>query len=351
MAAVIQIKRKITGTAAAPPASANDGELFFAVPGFTGGGPNSLWIDNGTALIKLVDNTRQVELAGAQTITGVKTFSTVANLAISDGTSGQILQKGAGAALVWGSAPAATVTTDGVTIDGNGSVGTPIKLDTAIFGTGMTWSPNKVNVNQATQTVFGGGMVATSAEVDAGVLDTDFVTPLGLRFIIGAATTALITDQKTVIPAINEVQRELVALAGILILAGAYDAAMDEVTPSAAGEEAGLVLGPLPAASPDNSGWYMIIYVAGMGTGNAPAVALEPKDWLVSDGLAWVHIPSAMGNITAGEVILLPNVNGWTNVQQAIEGAWNSGVIHDTSLAGNGNATPLAVAIVDGGAF
>jgi hypothetical protein len=95
----------------------------------------------------------------------------------------------------------------------------------------------------------------------------------------------------------------------------------------------------------------MIIYVAGMGTGNAPAVALEPKDWLVSDGLAWIHIPSAMGNITAGEVILMPGVDGWTTVQDAIGGIYNNGVSTDTSLVGNGMATPLAVSIVDGGAF
>jgi hypothetical protein len=221
MAAVIQIKRRLTGAAIAPPASVNEGELFYAVPGFTGGGPDSLWVDNGTALVKLVDNTRQVEITGAQTITGVKTFSAIANLAIADGTSGQIIVKGAGSTLVWGSAPAATVTTDGVTITGNGSAGTPIALMPSIFGNGMTWAPNKVNVNQASQTVFGGAMVATPAEIDAGTLDTDIITPMGLRRVIGAAQSTLITDQKTVVPAINELQREVVALAGILILAGA----------------------------------------------------------------------------------------------------------------------------------
>lgn len=349
--AVIQLKRRVTGAAIAAPASVNEGELFFTVPGFTGGGPNALWIDNGTALIKLVDNTRQVELVGAQTITGVKTFSTIANLAISDGTSGQILQKGAGAALVWGSAPAATVTTDGVTIDGNGSVGTPLKLDTAIFSTGLTWAPNTVRVNQASQTLFGGGMVATDAEIDAGTLDTDIITPRGLRRVTGAANSTLITDMKTIVPAINELQQEITALAGILILAGAYDAALDEVTASAAGLDQGAINGPLPVASAANQGWYMIVYVAGMGTGNAPAVALEPKDWLVSDGLTWVHIPSGMGNITAGEVVMLPTVNGWTTVQQAVEGIWNTGVTTDASLTGNGHATDLSVAIVDGGSF
>src|SRR4051812_21401980 len=107
--ATLQIKRRLAGVAIAPPATANPGELHFSLPGFIGGGASSLWIDNGTVLEPLVDSQRQVELAGAQPINGVKTFTgggaaaftTVANIQFLDGTAGQILIKGAGNAIIW----------------------------------------------------------------------------------------------------------------------------------------------------------------------------------------------------------------------------------------------------------
>ena len=47
----------------------------------------------------------------------------------------------------------------------------------------------------------------------------------------------------------------------------------------------------LPAASAANEGWYVIATTAGLGHGHAPAVQIEVGDWLVSNGLEWVHVP------------------------------------------------------------
>src|SRR4051812_29270240 len=100
--ATLQIKRRLAGVPIAAPPTAFPGELHFSLPGFTGGGPSSLWIDNGTVLEPLVDSSRQVEVAGAQSITGIKTFSgggaavftASANMQFLDGTAGQALMKG-----------------------------------------------------------------------------------------------------------------------------------------------------------------------------------------------------------------------------------------------------------------
>jgi hypothetical protein len=114
----IQIRRRVAGPIAPVPTPTIEGELSFSVPGFTGGGPNALWMDTGTAVVPLVDRTRQVELAGAQTISGIKTvsgagavaFAGVANLTLADGTAGQVLTKGAGNALTWSDVAAGGVT-------------------------------------------------------------------------------------------------------------------------------------------------------------------------------------------------------------------------------------------------
>jgi hypothetical protein len=97
--------RKRTAAPAAPPASGGAtraGEPFWNLQGFTGGGPNSLWVDNGTTLVPLVDSSRQVELAGAQTITGAKTFSLTSFLLTGSPAAGQVLSStGPGGGVAW----------------------------------------------------------------------------------------------------------------------------------------------------------------------------------------------------------------------------------------------------------
>ena len=85
MAQTIQIKRRLGGAAGAP-ATLDPGEPAFNDNGIT------LHIGGSTAASPhlLIGATRQVEIAGAQTITGVKTID-VDDLKITGGTAGAVL--------------------------------------------------------------------------------------------------------------------------------------------------------------------------------------------------------------------------------------------------------------------
>ena len=362
----VLIKRRLGGAQIALHPTANAGELFFSVPGWTGNGPNSLWIDNGAALTPLVDNKRQVELTGSQTITGVKTvngagrivFGGVVNMQINDGTAGNILTKGSGSAIVWAPAPPSTVVTDGVTIAGNGLVADPIAILTAIFGgVGLTWNATThiLSVKQATQTVLGGGMISTAALIKTGTSDTTLVSPLGLRGQMGADAATLQTTVKTVVPAINELRTSFQAITGILILVGEYNTATNVVTPSRL-----IAAGPLPVASAANTGWYLINTVAGTGTGNAPPTHISVGDWIVSDGTKWIRLDLHEPATTAINVAVIPAVAGETNVQDALEAidatassAMQQIFVNANTFSGDGltAATELDVELIDCGEF
>jgi hypothetical protein len=126
----MQVKRRI-GTAGAPP-TLDEGQFGYNdTDGSVLVGADSLYIgstdDPGgadTPVVKtLVSATRQVELAGAQTITGAKTIA-VANLHITGGANNNILTTDGSGNLSFTAAPSGgltTVSTDGVTIDGDGA--------------------------------------------------------------------------------------------------------------------------------------------------------------------------------------------------------------------------------------
>jgi hypothetical protein len=130
MTAVIKIKRRV-GSAGVP-ASLSEGELAFQDPG---GGPASLYIGTTpTAVLALVSNTRQVEIAGAQTVTGAKTFST-SSLKITGGANTNILTTDGAGNLSWTAAPGGGITavSHDATMSGDGNVSplSVIKLGTA----------------------------------------------------------------------------------------------------------------------------------------------------------------------------------------------------------------------------
>lgn len=82
----IQIKRRVTGAAGAP-ATLLPGELAYNSLG------NKLVVGDGTGTVQqLVGSERQVEIAGAQTISGAKTFDAVSKLKVVGGTAGSVLQ-------------------------------------------------------------------------------------------------------------------------------------------------------------------------------------------------------------------------------------------------------------------
>lgn len=130
----MQIKRRL-GTAGPPPTLA-EGQLAFNDPGTAA--YDGLTIANDVNLYvgsedsvpdpvvrTLVSNARQVELAGAQTITGAKTIA-IANLKITGAASANQILAATNTTgdIHWTTAPSGgllTVATDGVTISGDGA--------------------------------------------------------------------------------------------------------------------------------------------------------------------------------------------------------------------------------------
>src|SRR5262245_47182041 len=130
MSAVIKIKRRV-GSAGAP-SSLAEGELAFHD---AGGGPAELYIGTTpTAVLTLVSATRQVEIAGAQTVTGAKTFST-STLKITGGASTNILTTDGAGNISWTAAPGGGITSVShdttMTGDGNTTPLSVVKLATA----------------------------------------------------------------------------------------------------------------------------------------------------------------------------------------------------------------------------
>lgn len=357
MPAPIQIRRSATAAPGAMPLFGPTGELTYSIGGFTDlpvhVAGNDLTISDGTKHNVLIGPTRQIELIGAQTITGRKTFGLPA-ISILGGNADDTLQTDGAGNLVWAPVAAGgitSVTTDAVTITGDGTAGDPIALITGIFmgaGSGLTYAPGAVSVTQATQTVFGGLFIASDIEVTAGASDVEAITPRSLRVQFGADIATLTTTVKTIVPAINELQAEITALTGVLTMCGSYDAATDNVT---SGNPL-VPSGPLPAASAANNAAYLIITVAGLGTGNAPAVQLEVGSWIVSDGTDWIYIDVSQGTVDASNVAVVPPVMGANNVYDALVALEARVVVTDMSLAGDGTAaSPLTIILVDGGTF
>lgn len=126
----MQIKRRI-GTAGAPPTLA-EGQLGYNDPAVAAN-DDALYIgseDGGTPVVRtLVSHLRQVEIAGAQTITGAKTFSTTSFHLTGGANNNMLVTDGAGN-VSWTAAPSGgllAVSTD-TTLDGDGTSGDPLSV-------------------------------------------------------------------------------------------------------------------------------------------------------------------------------------------------------------------------------
>ena len=112
---------------------------------------------------------------------------------------------------------------------------------------------------------------------------------------------------------------------GELVFAGIYNASTNVMTAvSAAGSGLGLTVGGvLPASSETNKQYYVVIGTTGTGTAPAPAVALQPPDFLISTGTAWtlvdVSTTVAAANNATGIVFTPAGDIVATNVQTAIQ--------------------------------
>jgi hypothetical protein len=349
MAQSIRIKRRIGGAAGAP-ATLVVGELGFNDTGNTldigtgldsGPGPNS-------DVRRLVGADRQVELTGAQDIAGVKTI--IAGGGITTPV-GQLLVTGAPAAnsylrasaafagggLEFGTLPAGGLLTVSVEppITGDGTAGDPLEIE-----------------------------MADNTQVDTG---TDTVFPISsaqLRRLTGDVAT-LSTTATTITGAINELNQMIAAMTGAIFLVGTWDADADDITP---GLNSPATAGALPAAAAGNQGWYLIIDTPGtVAAGNAPPGDYALGDWLLSNGVTWLHFQMNLGLIDAGNVAFTPTPPFVSiNIQSAINelitmitAASNNIHVDGTSItgltgsagAGTTAANALTVDIVDGGTF
>lgn len=126
----MQIKRRIGATGA--PTALEEGQLGYTDPG-AALDDDTLYIgslDGATPVIRtLVSNQRQVEIAGAQTITGAKTIA-IANFHLTGGANNNILTTNGSGVLSWTAAPSGgllTVSTD-TTLGGDGTSGDPLSV-------------------------------------------------------------------------------------------------------------------------------------------------------------------------------------------------------------------------------
>ena len=113
-------------------------------------------------------------------------------------------------------------------------------------------------------------------------------------------------------------------VSGEIVLAGTYDASTNLVASvTAKGTSIGLTVGqPLIAPAASNLNHYLTVSESGTGSGNAPAVALAPPDFLLSTGTSWevLDLSAALAATAANNVSFAPTGNvAATNVQAAIE--------------------------------
>jgi hypothetical protein len=323
--ATLQLKRAAVATPVAIPAIGLDGELAFAAGGFTNApahaaAGNDLVITAAGTMRTIVGPTRQVELIGAQIISGAKTFN-LASFLLLGGAAGEVLSTtGTGGVLEW------------ITPGAGGS--------TYVFGVGLTETAGTVDLDEATAAIIGGvsvppgtaltltagalGLtVAAAAAIETGTDNILPITPLGLRSQLGLPLANLDTTATTIVPAINELKSAVDALSGNLQFGGTYDVAGNAVT---AGGGSPFDDGPLVAATAAMTGWYLIVSSPATGAPGPlpPAGNYAPGDWLIVDAApAYIHLE--LGSVP----ILVDNV----------------------SIIGDGQTTPLEVAEIDGGTY
>jgi|TARA_R100000479_G_scaffold49322_1_gene22758 hypothetical protein len=113
-------------------------------------------------------------------------------------------------------------------------------------------------------------------------------------------------------------------VSGEIVFAGTYNANTNTVASvTAKGTAIGLTVGqPLIAPAASNANHYVTISVSGTGSGNAPAEALAPPDFLISTGTSWevLDLSAALAATTANNVSFSPTGNvAASDVQAAIE--------------------------------
>ena len=294
MSTRIQILRNVGSVAVAAP-TLLEGELAYSKSGFIGGGAaNALIIGDGTSHQVLIGSDRQLELTGNQVIaSGTKEFAAgaklkigVADLNVSGGVAGDVIVTDGAGNLSWGAA-AQSVTGDGTTIIDNGD-GT-LSVDTAAIADGITVVDNagKLSVSKA-----------VTADVEAGTANKFVDTAVLKTDVLGGGLSTLLTSNKLVVPAINELQGALTTIAGGIVFAGTLDASTGVLTPSQnVSYQPTDVTTIDPTQAPN---YFWIVTVAGSET-NGEGSAIK-QDWLASDGVDMYLLKFGPQTVVAGEV-------------------------------------------------
>jgi hypothetical protein len=294
MSTRIQILRNVGSVAVAAP-TLLEGELAYSKSGFIGGGAaNALIIGDGTSHQVLIGSDRQLELTGNQVIaSGTKEFAAgaklkigVADLNVSGGVAGDVIVTDGAGNLSWGAA-AQSVTGDGTTIIDNGD-GT-LSVDTAAIADGITVVDNagKLSVSKA-----------VTADVEAGTANKFVDTAVLKTDVLGGGLSTLLTSNKLVVPAINELQGALTTIAGGIVFAGTLDASTGVLTPS---QNVAYQPTDVTAIDPTQAkNYFWIVTVAGSET-NGEGSAIK-QDWLASDGVDMYLLKFGPQTVVAGEV-------------------------------------------------
>jgi microcystin-dependent protein len=159
---------------------------------------------------------------------------------------------------------------------------------------------------------------AATADIDGKSPSPTAVVPSsGLRAITGGQLATLNTVSKTgLIPAINELNTTIKAVAGGMELWGEFSAADGSITWNTLSGQSGNAL-PTPDAAMD--GVYL---VCSQGGGVPPVGAVVEAylagDELLCDGDRWAHIEINSGTVYASTVVTSPVVLGQATVQASL---------------------------------
>lgn len=266
---------------------------------------DALYVGNGTSVSVLVGSARQVELWGAQTITGIKTID-IADLKITGGQPEWLLTTDGNGNISWTNAPGGGLTqvaTD-ATLTGLGTVASPLGVvphavavaadGVTISGNGTTTSPLAVighTVAVATDgvTINGNGTAASPLMVDP-----DTIPVVTNATLTGNGTTA---SPLAVVPLVTNSTLSGNGFAGnpLGVVAHTVAVAVDGIT------------------------------ITGNGTTGSPLQAMNGTVAIATDG-----VTLGGSGVTASPLHVLPNTVP---------------VATNTTLTGNGTtATPLGLA-------